>query len=109
MADYRLQGFENETYNEFMLVATHPAPVGTFLVWAHRDGTSHRVPIVLWGVQQDGSPVPITLSGVWDGVEDENMFVLHPDGYCSAFEKSWPSLDQAVAEMKGMADPQGNA
>jgi hypothetical protein len=25
MADYRLQGFENETYNEFMLVATHPA------------------------------------------------------------------------------------
>ncbi|HEX8443299.1 MAG TPA: hypothetical protein VF631_06605 [Allosphingosinicella sp.] len=109
MADYKLQGFENETFNEFMLVATHPAPVGTHLVYAHKDGSSHRVPVVLWGVLQDGSPVPITMSGVWDGVQNDNVFILHPDGYCSALERSWTSLEEAVGEMKSMDEPQGSA
>jgi hypothetical protein len=109
MADYRLQGFENETYNEFMLVATHPAAPGTFIVYAHKDSSSHRVPVILWGVQQDGSPVPITMSGVWDGVQNDNMFILHPDGYCSAFERSWPTLDEAVEDMKLLDNPQGTA
>ena len=109
MADYRLQGFENETYNEYMLVATHPAPAGTFIVYAHRDGTSHQVPVILWGVQQDGAPVPITLSGVWDGVENDNVFILHPDGYCSSSENSWANLQQALDEMKTLDEPQGSA
>jgi hypothetical protein len=37
------------------------------------------------------------------------MFILHPDGYCSAFENSWASLDEAVAEMKALDEPQGSA
>ena len=109
MANYRLQSFENETFNEFMLVATHPAPPGTFVVYAHQDGSSLRVPVILWGVQQDGAPLPITLSGVWDGVQDENVFILHPDGYCSAIEKSWPSLDEAIQEMRPMDEAKGTA
>jgi hypothetical protein len=92
-----------------MLVTTHPAAVGTHLVYAHQDGTAHRVPVVLWGVLQDGSPVPITMSGVWDGVQNDNVFILHPDGSCSAFEKAWASLDEAVNEMKSMDEPQGTA
>jgi hypothetical protein len=37
------------------------------------------------------------------------MFILHPDGYCSAFERSWPTLDEAVEDMKLLDDPQGTA
>ena len=109
MADYKLQGFENETYNEFMLVATHPAHPGTFLVYANRDGSSHQVPVILWGVQQDGAPVPITLAGVWDGVQNDNVFVLQPDGYCSTSDQSWPTLAEAVEEVKSLDEPEGTA
>jgi hypothetical protein len=46
---------------------------------------------------------------VWDGVQNDNIFILHPDGYCSALERSWPSIDEAIDEMKSMDEPQGTA
>jgi hypothetical protein len=105
MVNYRMLGVDPaKEYDEAVLFATHPAPPGTFVAYAHKDGTSSRTPVVLWGVLQDGLPVPITLSGVWDGVSNRNSFVLHPDGSCSAFEKEWSSLDQAVAEMALLED-----
>jgi hypothetical protein len=109
MADYRLQSFENETFNEFMLVTTHPAPPGTFLVYAHKDGSSHQVPVILWGVQQDGAPLPITFSGVWDGVTNENVFVLHPGGACSTLDRSWDTMEEALREMSALDAPEGEA
>src|SRR4051812_2839607 len=97
MTNYRMAGIgKDQDFEEEVIVATHPAPAGTFIVYAHKDGSHDMVPVVLWGALQDGTPVPISLTGAWDGVENRNNFVLHPDGYCSAYEKSWASLDLAV-------------
>ena len=32
-----------------------------------KDGSHHKAAVVLWGVLEDGTAVPITLGGVWDG------------------------------------------
>lgn len=99
MTEYFTPGYQKD-FVEGMIVATHPAPVGTFIVYAEADGKHHKTPVVLWGVQTDGSPVPITLSGAWDNVTNANMFVLHPDGSCSTFENAWDSIDEAIETMK---------
>lgn len=104
MGNYRMAGYGGE-FNEELLLATHPAPVGTFIVYAKKDGSAgHKVAVVLWGVLQDGSPVPITMSGVWDGVEQANVCVQHPDGSCSNFDNAWPSLEVALAELSAFAE-----
>lgn len=102
MVDYQMIGTAGITggARQRTIVATHPAPVGTYLVYAHHDAPPSRVPVVLWAVMPDGSPEPITMSGVWDGVENANSFVLHPDGSCSSYERVWDNLEEAVEEMK---------
>lgn len=104
MPNYNMIGVDPEIAkadnNMELLVATHPAQPGTSVAYAYKDGTSHTVAVVLWGVLRDGTPVPITLSGVWDGVSNRNIFVLHPDGTCSTFDQSWRSLAEAVEELK---------
>ena len=87
-----------------LLFATHPAPEGTYVVYANKDGSTHRTVVVLWGVLQDGTAVPITLSGVWDGVSNQNNFVLHPDGHCSAHEECWTTIEEAVETVRLRAD-----
>ena len=101
MANYRMPGAPEE-WDEKLLLATHPAPVGTYIVYALKNGGRPKSPVVLWGVQQDGTPVPITLSGAWDGCDEgnANAFVLHPDGRCSTFDHSWDNIDLACEEMK---------
>lgn len=102
---YKMMGTERlDELDVETLVTTHPAPPGTFVIYAHKDGSHNRTPAVLWGVLMDGTPVPITLSGVWDGTVNRNKFVLHPDGYCSDFDNSWDTLDAALAEMKAHDD-----
>jgi len=100
MTNYRMLGVEADADIDEVLVATHPAPLGTYIVYAHKDGTFDKTPVVLWGVLIDGTAVPITLSGVWDGVTNSNNFVLHADGLCSNYDRSWDSVDAAIAEMK---------
>lgn len=51
-------------------------------MYAQKDGSTERTTVLLWGVLDDGMAAPITLSGVGDGVGNENNFVLHPDGSC---------------------------
>jgi hypothetical protein len=104
---YRMQGVAKDEDIDFdVVVTTHPAQPGTYVVYAHRDGTSHRVPVILWGVLLDGSPVPITLDGVWDDTGgNPNKFVLFPDGRCGAFEENWDTLEAAIAE-KGKLERQ---
>lgn len=101
VADYRLIGTEKLEESEYEIVAaTHSACDGTYIVYAFDDGSHHKTPVVLWGVLKHGAAVPITLGGVWDGVANRNVFVLHPDGSCSNFESSWSCLGDAIAEMK---------
>src|SRR5690348_8184731 len=83
-----------------LLYATHPAPPGTYIVYAQKDGSTQRSTVVLWGVLDDGAAVPITLSGVWDGAGNRNNFVLHPDGTCSKFEEDWPTIEEAIEAVK---------
>jgi len=86
-----------------VIYATHPTPVGTYIVYAEKDGTTHRTAVVLWGVLDDGAAVPITLSGAWDGVANQNSFVLHPDGSCSKFEESWDTVEEAIEAVRQYA------
>lgn len=85
---------------DFLVYATHPAPPGTYIVYAHRDGSTDRTAVLLWGALDDGTVVPITLSGVWDGVGNRNNFVLHPDGSCGKFEENWATIDEAIEAVK---------
>jgi hypothetical protein len=84
--------------------ATHPAQPGTYIVYAHKDGSTDRTAVVLWGVLDDGTAVPLTLSGVWDGVANRNNFVLHPDGTCGKFEENWDTLEDAVQGVEEFHD-----
>ena len=104
MPKYRVAGAVHGGDKETIpIVATHPAPEGTRIVYAQPDGTHFRSTVVLWGVLEDGVAVPITLSGVWDGCENENIFVLHPDGSCSRFDDCWAHIDDAVEARKSFA------
>lgn len=77
-----------------------PAQPGTFIITAFADGDHMRTPVVLWGLGEFGTPIPYTITGAWDGTEQANQFVLHPDGHCSAFEHSWENLETAITEVK---------
>lgn len=100
MDTYRMAGAPDAKDDNSIIYATHPAPTGTFIVYAHKDGSTFRSAVVLWGVLDDGMAVPITLSGVWDGVANRNNFVLHPDGTCGNFEGNWDTLGEAVEAAK---------
>jgi hypothetical protein len=100
MVDYRIAHTSDLEDMDFeTLISTHPAPVGTFIVCAEPSGKHHKTAVVLWGVLKDGTPVPITLTGVWDGASNTNNFVLHPGGSCSKYEGAWDSLEQAAKAM----------
>jgi len=81
------------------IIATHPAQAGTFIVYASEREVLERDPVVLWGVEEHGRAVPITMNGPWDDIADANSFVLHPTGDCSRYERNWANLDQAVADL----------
>lgn len=99
---YYIKGYDE--FVEGIIVSTHPAASGTYLVYADDVESDHRVPVLLWGVLTDASLVPITFDGPWDGVHNKNSFVLHPDGKCTAFGKSWDHLIDAIEEMKVFAE-----
>ncbi|HYI43678.1 MAG TPA: hypothetical protein VD768_08670 [Sphingomicrobium sp.] len=98
MTDYRFVGLE-KSENFELLVATHPASPGTQLVYVWSDAIT-MTPVILWGVLIDGTPVPITQSGVWDGSDQMNQTVLHSDGRCTGYEESWETLDAAVEHIR---------
>lgn len=104
MTGYRMSTATSGNADAELIFASHPAPVGTYIVYAQKDGSTHRSVVVLWGVLDDGTAVPITLSGVWDGVTNGNSFVLHPDGRCSAYEECWDTIEEAVAAASLRAD-----
>jgi hypothetical protein len=92
-----------ETKSE-IIMATHPAQPGTFIIYARKDGSYEQTPVVLWGVDQHATAVPITLSGVWDGVTNRNMCVLHPTGQCSRYEDYWSTLGDAIDALSSADD-----
>ena len=97
---YHLNGVTDpDDFDERVIYATHPALSGTFLVYANPDGSHTKTPVLLWGVQQDSSVVPITFNGAWEGVINKNSFVMHPSGHCSAVERTWDNLQDALDEM----------
>lgn len=104
MTFYRMATAAGDQSDAELIYETHPAQTGTFIVYAQQDGTTHKSGVVLWGVLEDGTAVPITLSGVWDGVSNRNNFVLHPDGHCSAYEESWNTIEEAVQAVRLRAD-----
>lgn len=81
------------------IIATHLAHVGTFIVYASDLKVLERDSVILWGVEEHGRAVPITMNGPWDDIADANSFVLHPTGDCSRYERNWANLDQAVADL----------
>lgn len=104
MGSYRMFQSDEAKHDDELLYSTHPAIAGTYIVYAQKDGSTSRTVVVLWGVLVDGTAVPITLSGVWDGVINRNSFVLHPDGRCSAFEECWDTLEEAIEVVGPRAD-----
>jgi hypothetical protein len=105
MADiYRMANSADTKSADALIYSTHPAAPGTYIVYVNKDGSTTRTVVVLWGVEGDGSAVPITLSGVWDGVGNENNCVLHPDGTCGKFEQGWPNLAEAIEALREYGD-----
>jgi len=86
------------------IIATHPAHVGTFIVYASKREVLERDPVILWGVEEHGRAVPITMNGPWDDIADAHSFVLHPTGDCSRYERNWANVDQAVADLLAVAE-----
>ena len=81
--------------------ATHPALAGTYICYAFKDGTVDKELVILWAVMSDGTPEPITISGVWNGTPSQaNMFVQMPDGRCARYEQSWASEACASDELR---------
>ncbi len=99
MFDPEARGITSE-----IIMATHPAQPGTFIIYVHKDGSYQQTPVVLWGVDQHAIAVPITLSGVWEGVANSNMCVLHPTGQCSRYEDHWPTLGEAINALSSAGD-----
>lgn len=97
---YRMAGAPDAKEVDQIIYATHPATSGTYIVYAQKDRSISRTPVLAWGVLDDGTTVPITLSGVWDGVSNQNNFVLHPDGSCGKFEESWDTVEEAIEAIK---------
>jgi len=68
-----------------IICATHPAQPGTYMRWPNDDFTdAYKENVILWAVMEHGWVAPITMGGVWGGVDHgaENRFVQHPDGSC---------------------------
>lgn len=99
MTSYKMSGAGEIDPTEGVILATHPAQPETFIVYASRDTVLERVPVVLWGVDQYGSAVAITLNGPWDESVNDNSFILYPSGDCGRYDRNWPSLDLAVAAL----------
>lgn len=104
MDNYRMVGAPDAKNANQLIYATHPAAAGTYIVYVQKDGSLDRTPVLLCGVLDDGAAVPITLSGVWDGVSNQNNFVLHPDGSCGKFEESWESVEEASVAVREFGD-----
>lgn len=104
MDSYRMAGAPDAQQADQVIYSTHPAPPGTYIVYARKDGSTLRTAVLLWGVLDDGTAVPITLSGVWEGVSNQNNFVLHPDGSCGKFEDSWETIEEAIEAVQQYAD-----
>jgi len=81
------------------IIATHPAQAGTFIVYASDAEVLERDPVILWGIEEHGRAVPITMNGPWDDIADSHSFVLHPTGDCSRYERNWRDVEQAVADL----------
>ena len=103
MDNYRMFGAPDAKDVEQIIYASQPASAGTYIVYAEKDRTISRTPVVLWGVLDDGTTVPLTLSGVWDGVSNQNNFILFPDGSCGKYQENWESIDEAIDGVKQYA------
>lgn len=99
-----MAGQPEKNEGDLIIYATHPAPAGTYILYVQKDGNTHREPVLCWGVSDNGIVVPLTLSGAWDGVSNENNCVLHPDGSCGKFEMTWPTMDAAVEALRGFGE-----
>lgn len=102
MEDYKLHAARDSDPSDFETIYhTHPAQPGTEVVYAETDSTCHSDDVILWGVLCDGSPVPITMGGVWDGTGNKNKFVRFPSGRCAGiFEESWNTVEAAIEAVK---------
>lgn len=99
MTSYKISGAGAIDPTEGVIIATHPAQPGTFIVYATKSPVLERAPVVLWGVDQYGCAVPITMSGPWDEASNTNSFVLHPSGDCSRYDRNWADISAAVADL----------
>lgn len=96
---YRINGADEGDYTT--IYATHPALPGTYICYAFQDGEVAKEPVVLWGVLCNGTPEPISMSGVWNSTPAQaNMFVMFPDGRCARFDQSWESETAAADELR---------
>jgi hypothetical protein len=104
MAQYKLHDAVNVSDDDLNFVyQLLPAEQGTYVVFASNDGSLDKRPVIAWGVHADCSLSPITKSGVWDGVANNNVFVLYPDGKASGlFEEDWENIAQATEAVKNL-------
>ena len=99
MTSYKISGAGDIDPTEGLIIATHPAQPNTFIVYASKKQVLERAPVVLWGVDQYGCAVPITMNGPWDEASSPNGFVLHPTGDCSRYDSNWPDVSTALADL----------
>lgn len=101
MARYRMAGsIEEEPDGEQLIYATLPAQPETYILYVNKDRTTSREPVIGWGILDNGSAVPLTISGVWDGVTaNRNQCVLYPDGSCGKLDESWRTFEAAIEEL----------
>jgi hypothetical protein len=59
-------------------------------------------PVIAWRfTDADAYPVPVTVDGPWDGVDNPQL-ILQPDGSVVAVhDRSWKSLDEAYESLRG--------
>jgi hypothetical protein len=69
-------------------------------MYVSKEGTIDKSPVLCWGILDDGTVVPLTLSGTWDGVSNNNSCVVLPDGSCGKYEQSWPTIAAAIADLR---------
>lgn len=58
-------------------------------------------PVIAWRfTSADPYPVPVTVEGPWDGVDNPQL-ILQPDGSVVSFgNRSWKSLDEAYESLR---------
>jgi hypothetical protein len=98
MPKYTMDAAKGQDVDD-IIYDTQPAAPETAIVYAFKDGARHKVDVVAWGILGDGTAVPITISGVWDGSENRNVFVQHPSGRCGAYDESWENADLAAKDV----------